>query len=104
MTRNFKVVLACAGALAWVSAPAKAGDGDYIAEVFLNAATFCPRGTTEADGKLLAIAEYSAVFSLVGMNYGGDGRTTFAVPDLRELAPPEMRYCFVLEGLYPSRP
>lgn len=104
MFKTFTSVAVLAAIASLYSAPAQAGDGDYIAEVFLNAATFCPRGTTEADGKLLPIADNSAVFSLVGINYGGDGRTTFGLPDLREQAPREMRYCFVLEGLYPSRP
>ena len=44
---------------------------------------FCPRGWTEADGKLLPIAQWSALFSLYGTMYGGDGRTTFGVPDFR---------------------
>ena len=44
---------------------------------------FCPRGMMEADGRLLPIAENTALFSLLGTMYGGDGRTTFALPDLR---------------------
>ena len=45
--------------------------------------TFCPRGWAEADGQLLPISQYTALFSLYGTTYGGDGRTTFALPDLR---------------------
>jgi len=48
---------------------------------------FCPRGWTNADGQLLAIAQNSALFSLFGTIYGGDGRTTFGLPDLRGRAP-----------------
>ncbi|MEM8487044.1 MAG: tail fiber protein [Bacteroidota bacterium] len=48
---------------------------------------FCPRGWTEADGQLLDIASHSALFSLYGTIYGGDGRTTFALPDLRSRVP-----------------
>ncbi|MBB5206389.1 microcystin-dependent protein [Inhella inkyongensis] len=47
------------------------------------AANFCPRGTLEANGALLAIAQNTALFSLLGTNYGGDGRVTFGLPDLR---------------------
>lgn len=44
---------------------------------------FPPRGWAFCDGQLLPIAQYSALFSLLGTVYGGDGRTTFALPDLR---------------------
>ncbi len=44
---------------------------------------FCPRGWAQTDGSVLAIAEHTALFSLLGTQYGGDGRTTFALPDLR---------------------
>ncbi|MCC1493297.1 phage tail protein [Cognatishimia sp. F0-27] len=44
---------------------------------------WCPRSWAKADGQLLAIAQNQALFSLIGTIYGGDGRTTFALPDLR---------------------
>ncbi|WP_075342550.1 phage tail protein [Tenacibaculum agarivorans] len=44
---------------------------------------FAPRGWSTCSGQLLAIASHSALFSLLGTTYGGDGRTTFALPDLR---------------------
>ncbi len=44
---------------------------------------FTPRGWAKCDGQLLAISGNSALFSLLGTTYGGDGRTTFALPDLR---------------------
>ena len=49
--------------------------------------TFCPRGWAEANGQLLPISSNTALFSLYGTTYGGDGRTTFALPDLRGRAP-----------------
>ena len=45
--------------------------------------SFCPRGWAGAEGQLLPIASNDALFSLFGTIYGGDGRTTFALPDLR---------------------
>jgi len=54
-----------------------------MGEVFLTASNFCPRGTEEADGRLLPITMNTAMYSLLGTLYGGDGRTTFALPDLR---------------------
>lgn len=51
------------------------------------AGNFAPRGWALCDGQLLPIASNSALFSLLGTMYGGDGRTTFALPDLRGRAP-----------------
>jgi microcystin-dependent protein len=48
---------------------------------------FCPRGWAQAAGQLLPIAQNDALFSLLGTMYGGDGRTTFALPDLRGRRP-----------------
>ncbi|WP_249383845.1 tail fiber protein [Chitinivorax sp. B] len=45
--------------------------------------TFCPRGWAEANGQLLSIAQNTALFALLGTTYGGNGQTTFALPDLR---------------------
>ena len=44
---------------------------------------FAPRGWAKCDGQLMAISQNSALFSLLGTMYGGDGRTTFGLPDLR---------------------
>lgn len=48
---------------------------------------FCPRNWADANGQLLPIQQYTALYSLLGTTYGGDGRTTFALPDLRGRAP-----------------
>lgn len=70
-----------------VSNQAVAGPDAYLGEVTLVGFNFCPRGTIAAEGQLLPIAQNSALFSLYGTQYGGDGRTTFAMPDLRGRAP-----------------
>lgn len=62
-------------------------DDPFLGDVLLVGFNFCPRGWTEADGKLLPVSSYSALFSLYGTIYGGDGRTTFGIPDLRGRAP-----------------
>ncbi|MCF7567467.1 tail fiber protein [Sabulilitoribacter arenilitoris] len=51
------------------------------------AGNFAPRGWAFCDGQLLPISQNPALFSLLGTNYGGDGRTTFALPDLRDRTP-----------------
>lgn len=95
-------IAAVAMSAGFTSAPAQAQDR-YLAEVILVGQNFCPRGTLPADGQLLPIAKNTALFSLLGTMYGGDGRTTFALPDLRNDAPEGTRYCIVTMGLYPSR-
>lgn len=59
----------------------------YIGEVRLFAGTFAPRNWAFCDGQLLAISSNSALFSILGTTYGGDGRTNFALPDLRGRVP-----------------
>lgn len=84
MNRKFAMAVALAGALMAGTAPAAyAGPDEYLGEIVTAGFNFCPRGTQEADGRLLPINENTALFSLLGTMYGGDGRTTFALPDLR---------------------
>jgi len=59
----------------------------FIGEIKLFAGNFAPRGYALCDGALLPISQYQALFSLLGTFYGGDGRTTFALPDLRGRVP-----------------
>ncbi len=55
----------------------------FIGEIQAFGMNFCPRGWAATDGQLLPISSNTALFSLIGTMYGGDGRTTFALPDLR---------------------
>ena len=55
----------------------------FIGEIRIVGFNFPPRGWAECDGQLLQISQHSALFSLLGTMYGGDGRTTFGLPDLR---------------------
>ena len=55
----------------------------FIAQITMFGGNFAPRGWAFCDGQLLPISSYSALFSILGTTYGGDGRTTFALPDLR---------------------
>jgi microcystin-dependent protein len=60
----------------------------FIGEVKVFAGTFAPRGWAECNGQLMQISQHQALFSLIGTIYGGDGRTTFALPDLRSRVVP----------------
>jgi microcystin-dependent protein len=59
----------------------------YMGEVKLNSFDFAPKGWAQCNGQLLPINQNQALFSLLGTMYGGDGRTTFALPDLRGRVP-----------------
>lgn len=59
----------------------------FIGQVMMFAGNFAPRGWALCDGQLLAISRYSALFSILGTTYGGDGVSTFGLPDLRSRAP-----------------
>lgn len=70
-----------------VSAPAHAQAEPILGQMMLFGGNFCPRGWADASGTLIAISQNSALFSLLGTMYGGNGTTTFALPDLRGRAP-----------------
>lgn len=59
----------------------------FIGEIKMFAGNFAPHGYALCDGQLLPINDNQALFSLLGTTYGGDGRTTFALPDLRGRIP-----------------
>ena len=59
----------------------------YIGEIKMFAGTFAPSGWQLCNGQLLSISQNTALFSLLGTTYGGNGTTTFALPDLRGRAP-----------------
>ncbi|TWT81903.1 Phage Tail Collar Domain protein [Planctomycetes bacterium CA13] len=59
----------------------------YLGQIQMFGFNFPPRGWAQCDGQTLPISQNSALFSLLGTIYGGDGRTTFQLPDLRGRAP-----------------
>lgn len=59
----------------------------FIGQIIMFGGNFAPRGWALCDGQLLAISSHSALFSILGTTYGGDGQTTFGLPDLRGRAP-----------------
>lgn len=84
---------------------ATAGGADaFLGQMMLVPYNFAPRGWVDAAGQLLPIASNSALFSLLGTTYGGDGRTTFALPDMRGLEPVcGQRWVIATVGIFPSR-
>ena len=59
----------------------------FIGQIVLFAGNIVPRGWEQCNGQLLAIQQNTALFSILGTTYGGDGRVTFALPDLRGRVP-----------------
>jgi len=59
----------------------------YISEIRMFAGNFAPRAWAFCQGQLMAIAQNDALFALIGTTYGGDGQTTFGLPDLRSRTP-----------------
>jgi microcystin-dependent protein len=60
---------------------------NYLGEIKLYPYGFVPAGSLLCDGRELSVAQYTALFAVIGTTYGGNGTTTFALPDLRGRAP-----------------
>lgn len=72
-----------------------------LGEVWLTAGSVT--SALRAEGQILPINQHMALFALLGTMYGGDGRTTFALPDLRSAAPNGLTYVICTQGIFPSR-
>ncbi len=59
----------------------------YVGEIRMFAGNFAPAGWMFCEGQLLPISQYETLFNLIGTTYGGDGQSTFALPDLRGRIP-----------------
>jgi microcystin-dependent protein len=68
----------------------------YVGEIRMFAGNFAPAGWMFCEGQLLPISEYETLFNLIGTTYGGDGQSTFALPDLRGRIPLHFGNGFVL--------
>jgi microcystin-dependent protein len=66
--------------------------------------TFTPLGYMSCEGQTLSISQYQTLYALIGSTYGGDGQTTFALPNLKGAEPlPQLKYYIALDGLYPQQ-
>jgi microcystin-dependent protein len=76
----------------------------YIGEVRMFGFDFVPFCWAPCDGRLLPINDNQVLFSLLGTTFGGDGKTNFALPDLRGMVAPfkPLTFCIATEGLYPA--
>lgn len=80
----------------------------YIGQIQLFPYYFEPRGWVLCDGRTMQIMQNQALYSLLGITFGGNGTTEFKIPDLRNANPlattNQMKYYIAVEGLYPMRP
>ncbi len=78
---------------------------DYtLGQIVLFPFQFEIMGFTSCQGQVLQVTQNQALFSIIGYNYGGNGTTTFALPNLKGSEPlSTMRYYIVTSGLYPER-
>lgn len=64
---------------------------------------FIPMGWIKCDGTTLNVTYYQALYSLLGIQFGGNGQTTFQLPNLTDASPiPNTVYCIASEGIYPT--
>lgn len=76
----------------------------YLGEIELFSFPYAPQGWMSCEGQILQIMQYQALFALIGATYGGDGRTTFALPNLLGTeAVPYTKYYIAVMGLFPVR-
>lgn len=71
----------------------------YLGEVRIFGGDRIPEGWAKCEGQVMSINDNTALFAVLGTKYGGDGRTTFALPDLRDRNPTHM---IALNGVFPS--
>jgi hypothetical protein len=75
----------------------------FIGQIQAFAFSFTPQGWLPCHGQLLPIPEYTVLFSLIGNTYGGDGKTTFALPKLAPLGPKGPYYFIAVGGQLPPK-
>jgi microcystin-dependent protein len=76
----------------------------FLGQIELFPYTFAPKGWMVCSGQTLPINQNQALFALVGTNFGGDGRTTFALPNLKGKEPaPGLNYYINTIGIFPMR-
>jgi len=118
LLRSAGVVLGALVGGAWLgAAPVAAGTTPFYGEIMIVPYTFCPDGWLEANGQLLPINQNIELFSLLGVTYGGNGSSTFALPNITSAftttttvdgtivtAPLAAKACIAVEGAFPPTP
>lgn len=105
--RRRAVCMALLSPLLAIAAPAWAQATDpFLGEIAIFGFGFCPRGWSPTNGALILISQNTALFSLLGTTYGGDGQTTFALPTTKPMFTATgavLTQCIAVQGVFPSR-
>jgi len=77
----------------------------FMGQIIITAFNFAPNGFAMCNGQTLPIAQFQALFALLGTTYGGDGKRTFNLPNLNKTSnlPTGCNYCIALSGVFPPR-
>lgn len=96
------------GSITAMPRPAQAQATPYLGQIMVVPYNFCPTGWLPANGQLLPISNYTAVFALIGTTYGGDGVRNFALPALKPIYAVNgamLLQCIdITGGVFPPRP
>jgi len=93
--------------LGWPSMSLAAAVDPFVGQVGTFGFDFCPSGWAPMNGQLLSLSQNTALFSLLGTSYGGDGISTFALPLVKSLLTADRKMipqCIALQGVFPPRP
>jgi microcystin-dependent protein len=76
-----------------------------LGEIRMFSGNFAPNGWALCNGQILSISQNTALFSILGTFYGGDGQTTFGLPNLqgKVAIDPNVTFIIAVQGIYPSR-
>ena len=102
-----RTILLAVTAAVGISGNAFAGAQPFIGEILTFASNFCPVGYLPTDGRLLPINTNTALFSLLGITYGGDGVSTFRLPNTKPnytRSRALLMQCIAVYGIYPPHP
>lgn len=101
---GIRYLINVAGTMPPVEPDARPVGDPHLAQIALFAGPGVPVGWRACDGQTYDLRQNLALFSLLGTRFGGDGRTTYAVPKLTFEANPAIHYAIAVQGIFPSRP
>ncbi|SRR5579864_9534013 len=84
---TFLLLLVLVVLLAMIASVPASAQEPFLGEIRFVGFNFAPQGWLPCDGRLMSISQNTALFSLLGINFGGDGKTTFALPDMQGRVP-----------------
>jgi microcystin-dependent protein len=108
MRKRLPTLAGIGAAMALCASPsgASAQSEPFLAQIMIFAGNFCPQGWAMTNGQIMSISQNTALFSLLGTMYGGNGQSTFALPIIKPIitvSGQAFTTCIALQGIFPSR-